>query len=88
MAFHGRNLITHSIKAVSYLLSNLAGIPYIGEMPDIANLWANFGHFRNGLCMGAGSAQLLRQLILKQVPIVDPSPYSPSRLKKKNLVPQ
>jgi glycine oxidase len=55
-------------------------------MPEIGNLWANFGHFRNGLCMGAGSAQLLRQLILKQAPIVDPSAYSPSRLKKKNLV--
>ena len=68
--------------------SSPQGIPYIGEMPDIANLWANFGHFRNGLCMGAGSAQLLRQLILKQVPIVDPSAYSPNRLKKKNLVSQ
>ncbi len=56
------------------------GIPYIGKIPDINNLWANFGHFRNGLCMGPASARLLRQLILKQPPLVEPQVYSPERL--------
>ena len=60
--------------------SSPQGIPYIGAMPELENLWANFGHFRNGLCMGAGSARLLRQLMLGQETIVNPIAYSPQRL--------
>ncbi|MDY6482873.1 glycine oxidase ThiO [Acinetobacter faecalis] len=56
------------------------GIPYIGKMPELNNLWANFGHFRNGLCMGAASARLLRQLMLNQTTIEDAKPYSPQHL--------
>ena len=56
------------------------GIPYIGKIPKLHNAWANFGHFRNGLCMGPASGKLLAQLILKQMPIVDPAPYDPVRL--------
>lgn len=56
------------------------GIPYIGQMPNFENLWANFGHFRNGLCMGPASARLLKQLMFKLPTIVDPSAYSPTRL--------
>ncbi|MGS5757721.1 NAD(P)/FAD-dependent oxidoreductase, partial [Acinetobacter baumannii] len=61
------------------------GVPYIGKMPEMDNLWANFGHFRNGLCMGAGSAQLLRQLMLGQPALVDAKAYSPERLQNKIL---
>lgn len=60
--------------------SSPTGIPYIGKMPKIDNLWGNFGHFRNGLCMGPASAQLLRQLMLKQPPFIDPQPYQLDRL--------
>lgn len=56
------------------------GIPYIGRIPKLHNAWANFGHFRNGLCMGPASGKLLAQLILEQTPIVDPVPYDPVRL--------
>lgn len=56
------------------------GIPYIGKIPQLKNLWANFGHFRNGLCMGPASGKLLAQLILEQPTIVDPQPYDPVRL--------
>lgn len=62
------------------------GIPYIGAMPNIKNLWANFGHFRNGLCMGAASARLLRQLILKQPKIENAVAYNPKHLVKMDLV--
>lgn len=58
------------------------GIPYIGQMPEVTNLWANFGHFRNGLVMGPASAQLLRQMILQQPTLTDHQPYSPQRLIK------
>ncbi len=60
--------------------SSPTGIPYIGKMPELNNLWANFGHYRNGLCMGPASAQLLRQLILKQETFVDANAYSTERL--------
>lgn len=56
------------------------GIPYIGKIPKLHNAWANFGHFRNGLCMGPASGKLLAQLILEQTPSVDPQPYDPARL--------
>lgn len=60
--------------------SSPTGIPYIGKMPNLENLWANFGHYRNGLCMGPASAQLLRQLMLQQPLIVEPAAYDPARL--------
>lgn len=56
------------------------GIPYIGQLPHLKNVWLNTGHFRNGLCMGAASAQLLRQHMLSQPLIEDPTPYSPNQL--------
>lgn len=56
------------------------GVPYIGQIPEVKNLWANFGHYRNGLCMGPASAQLLRQLMLQQETLVDAKPYNTSRL--------
>lgn len=56
------------------------GIPYIGQMPEHENLWANFGHYRNGLCMGPASAQLLRQLMLKQTPLLDADAFITQRL--------
>lgn len=62
--------------------SSPTGIPYIGQMPDLDNLWANFGHYRNGLCMGPASAQLLRQLILNQDTLVNANAYSTERLKQ------
>lgn len=61
--------------------SSPTGVPYIGAFPKIKNLWANFGHYRNGLCMGPASARLLRELMLGQRLTVDASAYSPERLK-------
>ena len=36
--------------------------------------------------MGAGSARLLRQLMLGRETLVDPVAYSPERLKKQDLI--
>ncbi|WOE32974.1 MULTISPECIES: NAD(P)/FAD-dependent oxidoreductase [unclassified Acinetobacter] len=58
------------------------GIPYIGKFSHLENLWANFGHFRNGLCMGPASAKLLKQLMFNLTPLTDASAYSPSRLQR------
>lgn len=65
--------------------SSPTGVPYIGKMPELDNLWANFGHFRNGLCMGPASARLLRQLILKQPTLLDPTAFCPTRLTANTL---
>lgn len=66
--------------------SSPTGIPYIGQMPNIKNLWANFGHYRNGLCMGPASARLLRQMMLKQDTLVAPYAYSTQRLTQLDTV--
>ena len=52
-----------------------AGVPYIGPHPDIACLFVNAGHFRNGIVLGAASARLAADLVLGHPPILDPSPY-------------
>ena len=65
--------------------SSPTGVPFIGKMPELDNLWANFGHFRNGLCMGPASARLLRQLILQQPTFIDPAAYSSTRLSPTGL---
>jgi len=52
-----------------------SGVPYIDLHPEIENLAVNAGHFRNGFAMGPASAQLLYDLINKQTPQVDPTPY-------------
>ena len=51
------------------------GVPYIGSIEKIQGLFVNAGHFRNGVVMGPGSAQLLADLALKRKPCVDPAPY-------------
>lgn len=53
------------------------GIPYIYELPTLAGLFLNTGHFRNGVVLGLASARLLGDLILGRQPIVDPGFYSP-----------
>ncbi len=54
------------------------GIPYIGEVPGVAGLYLNTGHFRNGVVLGLASARLLADLLLGREPIVPPVPYQVS----------
>ncbi len=51
------------------------GIPYIDKHPVVGNLYINAGHFRNGLAMGPGSAQLLVDLVLERPTSVASAPY-------------
>ena len=53
------------------------GIPYIGEVPGVAGLWLNCGHYRNGLVLAPASCQLFADLMLGREPVIDPAPYSP-----------
>ena len=52
------------------------GIPTIGQVPNLDNVWINAGHYRNGLVMAPASVQLLAQLMHGEAPWVDPSPYA------------
>lgn len=54
---------------------SIDGIPYIGEHPQLKNLYLNAGHFRNGVVIGLASCQLLVNQLLGQDNIVDPTPY-------------
>ncbi|WP_456375510.1 glycine oxidase ThiO [Thiolapillus sp.] len=53
-----------------------AGVPYIARHPQMENLYFNAGHYRNGVVLGAGSAQLLADLVLQRKTVVDPLPYA------------
>ncbi len=52
------------------------GIPIIGEHPQIAGLFINTGHFRNGVIIGAASARLAADQILAREPILDDAAYA------------
>ena len=52
------------------------GVPYICEHPEINGLFINAGHFRNGVIMGAASARLMADIVLKREAIVDSQAYS------------
>lgn len=52
------------------------GVPYIGEHPELENLYINAGHFRNGVVIGLASCQLLVNQLLQQPAIIDPSAYA------------
>ncbi|MBN4063382.1 glycine oxidase ThiO [Cardiobacterium sp. AH-315-I02] len=52
------------------------GIPYICQHGDIAGLFIHAGHFRNGIVLGAASAELMTDIILARQPWCDTSPYT------------
>ncbi len=52
------------------------GIPYICQHDEIAGLYIHAGHFRNGIVLGAASAELMADIILARQPWCDSSPYA------------
>lgn len=53
------------------------GVPFIGKVPGIDNVYVNAGQYRNGLVLAPASAQLLVDIVLRRRPSIDPSPYNP-----------
>ncbi|WP_339868551.1 NAD(P)/FAD-dependent oxidoreductase [Pseudohongiella nitratireducens] len=53
------------------------GVPYIGYLPGLQNVAVNAGHYRNGLVLAPASAELLADIVMNEVPGLDPAPYSP-----------
>jgi len=54
------------------------GIPYICQHDDVEGLFIHAGHFRNGIVLGAASAELMVDMILQRTPWCDVAPYSMS----------
>jgi len=54
------------------------GIPYICQHDDIEGLFVHAGHFRNGIVLGAASAELMADIILQRTPWCDVRPYNMS----------
>ncbi|HSP57354.1 MAG TPA: glycine oxidase ThiO [Halomonas sp.] len=54
------------------------GVPFIGRVPGVDNLYVNAGHYRNGLVLAPASTRLLVDQLLGREPIVDPAPYLPT----------
>lgn len=52
------------------------GIPYICQHDEVENLYVHAGHFRNGIVLGAASAELMADIVLERTPWCDVRPYS------------
>jgi len=52
------------------------GIPYICRHPEIDGLYINAGHYRNGVVLGAASANLMAEMVLGLSLSLDPAPYA------------
>jgi len=51
------------------------GIPYICQHDEVEGLFVHAGHFRNGIVLGAASAELMADIILQRTPWCDVQPY-------------
>lgn len=54
------------------------GVPFIGKLGQLENLYINTGQYRNGLVLAPASAKLLADLLLGREPAIDPTPYRPA----------
>ena len=52
------------------------GIPYICEHDDIEGLYVHAGHFRNGIVLGAASAELMVDIVMEREPWCDIEAYT------------
>jgi len=53
--------------------------PVIGPAPKHPGLWFNFGHGHQGFTLGPVSGRLIAEMIEGTKPLVDPTPFLPSR---------
>ncbi len=51
------------------------GFPYMGAVPETANVWAACGHFRSGLLLSTATARAMCQLMLGHSSVFDLSPF-------------
>lgn len=51
------------------------GLPFLGPVPGVDNLWVAAGHFRSGIHLSPGTAVVMSQLIRGEQPQVDLRPF-------------
>jgi len=56
------------------------GVPFIGACPGADGVYINTGHYRNGVVLGAASAQMLAQIVQGQDTLLPVAAYSPQNL--------
>ncbi len=59
---------------------SLDGLPYLGRVPQHANVWVAAGHEGLGVTTSLGSARLVVDQILGRRTAIDPLPYDPVRV--------
>ncbi len=59
---------------------SLDGLPYLGKVPQHANVWVAAGHEGLGVTTSLGSARLVVDQILGRRTAIDPLPYDPVRV--------
>jgi len=52
------------------------GMPYLGRIPNIENLFIAAGHFRSGLHLSTGTAVVMADLMTEKTPEIDLSHFS------------
>ena len=50
-------------------------VPYLGDVPGFANLFAAYGHGHTGMTMGPQTGEIIARLIAGEPPEVDMAPY-------------
>ena len=55
------------------------GFPYIGPAPQINNLWIGTAHFRSGLLLSTGTAEIMTRLLCDEAPPFDLAPFRVDR---------
>lgn len=55
------------------------GMPYLGRLPGLENAYVAAGHFRSGLELSPGTAAVMAQLILGEVPEIDLAAFAVQR---------
>ena len=55
------------------------GLPVLGPLPDVDDLWVNTGHFRNGILLAPLTGRVIARWITGDDPGIDPVPFSPAR---------
>jgi glycine oxidase len=58
------------------------GLPILGAIPGVDNLYTATGHFRNGVLMSLITARLMTELMLHGEPSMSLAPFSPRRFVK------
>ncbi len=58
---------------------SIDGLPYLGRVPNMSNLFVAAGHFRAGLHLSTGTARIMSHLMRDLAPEIDLTPFRPDR---------